>query len=71
MPKASASVDNDKLRLDNSSYHVKTEFNNCFIIYLKEKKNYRLYDIFEKAIHVLFHIPAPLEADVVLIGMTS
>ena len=28
-------ADNDKLRLDNSSsYHVKTEFNNCFIIYL-------------------------------------
>ncbi len=30
----SASVDNDKLWLDNSSYYVKTEFNNCFIIYL-------------------------------------
>ena len=28
-------VDNDKLRLVNSSYHVKTEFNDCFI-YLKE-----------------------------------
>ena len=30
-----AEVANDKLRLVNSSYHVKTEFNNCFI-YLKE-----------------------------------
>ena len=32
-----AEDDNDKLRLDdNSSYHVKTKFSNCFIIYLKE-----------------------------------
>ena len=32
-----AEIDNDKLRLDgNSPYYVKTEFNNCFIIYLKE-----------------------------------
>ena len=35
-PKPKAKVDNDKLRLSNSSYDVKTEFNNCFIIYLKE-----------------------------------
>ncbi len=35
-PKPKAEVNNDKLRLDNSSYHVKTKFNNCFIIYLKE-----------------------------------
>ena len=28
--------DNDKLRLGNLSFHAKTEFNNCFIIYLKE-----------------------------------
>ncbi len=37
-----AEVHNDKLRLDNSSYHVKTEFNNCFMIYLKEWKKYQL-----------------------------
>ena len=36
--KPKAEVNNDKLRLVNSSYHVKTEFNNCFIIYLKERK---------------------------------
>ena len=35
-PKPKAEVNNDKLRLDNFSYHVKTEFNNCFFIYLKE-----------------------------------
>ena len=34
-PKLKAEVDNDKLKLVNSSYHVKTELNNCFI-YLKE-----------------------------------
>ncbi len=28
-PKAKPEDDNDKLRLINSSYHVKTEFNNC------------------------------------------
>ncbi len=32
-PKPMADVDNHKLRLNNSSYHVETEFNNCFIIY--------------------------------------
>ena len=35
-PKPKAEADNDKLRLDNSSFHVKTEINNCFITYLKE-----------------------------------
>ncbi len=34
-PKTKAEVDKDKPRLVNSSYHVKTEFNNCFIILLK------------------------------------
>ena len=34
-PKPKAEIDNDKLRLVNSSYHVKTELNHCFIIYLK------------------------------------
>ena len=33
-----AEVDSDKLRLHNSSCHMKTEFNNCFIIYLKRMK---------------------------------
>ena len=33
-----AKVDNEKLRLVNSSYHVKTEFDICFIIYLKNEK---------------------------------
>ena len=32
-PNPKAKVHNDKLRLDNSLYHVKTEFNDCFIIY--------------------------------------
>ena len=40
--KPKAEVDNDKLRLVSSSYQVKTEFNNCFIIYLKDRKNDRL-----------------------------
>ena len=31
-----AEVDNDKLKLYNSSFRVKTVYNNCFIIYLKE-----------------------------------
>ena len=35
-PKPKTEVDNDKLRLVNSSYHVKIEFNNCYIIYLEE-----------------------------------
>ncbi len=34
-PKPMVEVVNDKLRLVHSSYHVKTEFNNCFIIYIK------------------------------------
>ncbi len=29
-PKPKAELDNDKLRLENSSYHVKTEFINSF-----------------------------------------
>ena len=33
-----AEIANDKLRLDNSSCHMKTEFNNCFIIYFKKMK---------------------------------
>ena len=37
-PNPKAEVYNDKLRFVNSSYHVKTEFNHCFIIYLKERK---------------------------------
>ncbi len=57
---------NDKLRLINSSYHVKTKFNNCFIIYLKERK----YTSCKKPF-VLFHVPTPLEVDVVVIGMMS
>ena len=32
-------VDNTNRGLDNSSYHAKTEFNNCFIIYLKSDAN--------------------------------
>ncbi len=35
-PKPKVEVDNDKLRLDNSSYYVKNKFNNCFKTYLKE-----------------------------------
>ncbi len=53
-PKLKAEVDNDKLRLVNSSYHdhVKTEFNNCFL-----RKSFVLFDIF-----------APSEVNVVVIG---
>ncbi len=54
-PKPKAEVDNDKVKLDYSSYHMEIEFNNCFIIYL-------LFFI---------HILAPPEVDVVIIGMTS
>ena len=35
-PKPKPYVDNDKLKLVNSSYHAKTQFNYCFFIYLKE-----------------------------------
>ena len=33
-PKVSASADNTNRGLNNSSYPTRTEFNNCFIIYL-------------------------------------
>ena len=33
-----AEVDNTNRGLDNSRYHAKTEFNNCFIMYSKRKK---------------------------------
>ena len=54
-------VDNDQLRLVNASYRAKTEFNNCFVIYLKELRKP----------FVLFRIPAPSKVDVVAISMTS
>ena len=34
MPKPKAEADNTNRRLNNSSYPTRTEFNNCFIIYL-------------------------------------
>ena len=36
-----AEVDNTDRGLDNSRYHTKTEFNNCFIIYSKARKKAR------------------------------
>jgi hypothetical protein len=36
-----AEVDNTNWGLDNSYYLAKTEFNNCFIIYLKDEKDTR------------------------------
>ena len=36
-PKPKAEVDNSNRGLDNSRYHAKTEFNNCFIMYPKPK----------------------------------
>ncbi len=70
--KPKAEVYNDKLRLVNSSYHVKTEFNHCFIIYLKERKKLPVVcRTYLRKPFVLFHIPAPLEFDVVVIGLTS
>ncbi len=67
-----AEIDNDKLRLRNSSYHVTSEFNNCFIIYLKEWKKIPVVEhICMRKAFVLFHIPAHSEVDVVVIGMTS
>ena len=38
-PKLKAEVDNTNRGLDNSRYHVKTEFNYCFIIYSKSDAN--------------------------------
>ena len=37
-PKSKAEVDNTNRGLDNSRYHVKTEFNNCFVIQGVSKK---------------------------------
>ena len=37
-PKRKAEVDNINRGLDNSRYHAKTEFNNCFTMYSKQKK---------------------------------
>ena len=34
MPKPKAEADNTNRSLNNSSYPTRTEFNNCFIIYL-------------------------------------
>ena len=42
-PKAKAEVDNANWELDNFSYHAKTEFNNCFIIYLKYSKIFNTF----------------------------
>ena len=36
--KPKADMDNTNRGLDNSRYHTKTEFNNCFIIYSKARK---------------------------------
>ena len=36
-PKPKAEVDNANGDLDNSRYHAKTEFNNCFTMYSKPK----------------------------------
>ena len=36
--KPKAEVDNSNRGLDNSRYHAKTEFNNCFTMYSKTKK---------------------------------
>ena len=36
-PKSKASVDNTNRGLDNCRYHAKTGFNNCFIMYSKQK----------------------------------
>ena len=38
-PKLKTEVDNTNRGLDNSRYHAKTEFNNCFIIYSKSDAN--------------------------------
>ena len=39
-PKPKAEVDNTNRGLDNSRYHAKTEFNNCFNMYSKRKKRH-------------------------------
>ena len=40
-PKPKAEVDNTNRGLDNSRYYAKTEFNNCFIMYSKHKKQHK------------------------------
>ena len=33
MPRSEASADNTDTRFDNSLYHAKAEFNNCFVLH--------------------------------------
>ena len=42
LPKPKAEVDNTNRGLNNSRYHAKTEFNNCFIMYSKRKKQHNI-----------------------------
>ena len=39
LPQTSASADNTDLGFDNSWYHAKTEFNNCFIIHFSHNSS--------------------------------
>ncbi len=43
LPKPKAEADNTNRGLNNSSYPTRTEFNNCFIIYLYLYRTYVLY----------------------------
>ncbi len=56
--------------LVSSSYHVKTQINNCFIIYYKNEKNTVVGHICMQKPFCCFTFPLLQEVDVV-IGMTS
>ena len=56
-PKPKAEVDNSNRGLDNSRYHAKTEFNNCFIMYSKPK-NKEQYKWNTRKFHVKLILPA-------------
>ena len=47
LPKPKAEADNTNRGLNNSRYHAKTEFNNCFIIQLYNYKCKSHYEVFE------------------------
>jgi hypothetical protein len=47
--KLKVEADNMNRATDNSSYHAKSEFNNCFIIYSKDIKTFQYsFNIFDK-----------------------
>ena len=50
LQKPKAEADNTNRGLNNSSYPARTDFNNCFIIYLSEQRTFVITKPFTKQI---------------------